>query len=298
MSDDHDVGAVAPAATDAPVAVKEPAEGEGEVKVTPRPYEPPEDLGAFPDDEDGGGAPVKGVAADKPIVPAPTPPPTYSPRGESDPWGKSVEYTGEEVYAKGSRVVEDHIRERVGALAVTVGEVVREQDRRIKDLEAKIEASRNAPTPLPKTFIEREHKTAAQFCATKLKEFSEDPAWTNPKVKGYMESGVRQYLKEAASKARKTGDMSDYNFLTDDGFLEGVFYTAKVKAGYKGGTVPSDVSSPQAQLEGVRSRGVTAEDDDIEITPEIKAALKAAHTSVADYKKEIRASQKWNKERV
>ena len=290
MSEDNDVGAVAPATTE-PVMEKD----EVEEKAAPKPYEPPEDIGAFPADEEPEPAPVKTAAPAAASAPPPTYAPAYAPR--EDPWGKPVEYSGEDVYAKGSKLIEDHVRERVGALATTVGQVVSEMDRKIQALEAKLAASEGRSAPLPKVFIEREHKTAAQFCTTKLREFSEDPAWANPKVRGYMEAGVRQYLKEAAVKAKKSGDVSDYNFLTGDGFLEGVFHTAKVQAGYKRGVVPSDVSSPEATLEHVRSRGSVAEDD-IEITPDMKAAAKAQGVPISKLKEQMRASQKWNKERA
>ena len=293
MSEDNDVGAVAPKETPEPAAAVKEGE-EPEVKAEPAPYEPPEDIGAFPEDEE----PAAPAAKATPAAPEPPPAPRYQPPAgpQPDPWGRPIEYTGEEVYAKGSKVVEEHVRERVGALAATAGAVLAEQAKQIADLRAEIAAMKGAPTPLPKTFVQREHQTAAKFCSEKLREFSGDPAWTNPKVKGYMEAGVRQYLKEAALKAKKLGDMSDYQFLQDDGFLEGVFYTAKVRAGYKGGAVPTDVSNPEARLETVRSRGKVDEGEDIEVTTGEKAALKDAGISVTEYKKQKKAQMKWNKE--
>jgi hypothetical protein len=295
MSEDHDVGAVAPVTDEAAPAAAVKDEPEVETPAAePKPYEPPEDLGALPEDE-----PIALASPAAPaLAPAPVPAQSYQPRSDVDVWGKSFEYSGEDVYAKGSKLVEEHVRERVSALASTVGQVVSEMDRKIKNLEAKLVAAEGRPAPLPKTFIAREHKTAADFCSTKLREFSGDPAWANPRVRGYMESGVRQYLKDAATKAKRSGDMSDYNYLAQEGFLDGVFLTAKIQAGYKGGAVPGEVSNPAAALEHPRSRGAAPADEDVEITSEMKAAAKAAGVPLAELKKQLRASQKWNKERA
>lgn len=291
MSADPDVGAVAPEVTE-PVATG--AVEEVEEKSEPE-YEPPADLGAFPADDDGDKNPPPPPTAQ----PAARPEPEYrAPVGpQPDPWGKPVDYSGEDVYAKGSKVVEEHIRERVGALAATAGAVLREQAQKIADLEKRISEIGTKPAAMPRAFVEREHASAAKFVNDKLREFSQDPAWSNPKVKNYMEAGARQMLKDAAKKGTK-GDMSDYQFITDEGMLDGVFYTAKVRAGYRGGAVPSDVSSPAAQLAPVRSRGARPTDDDSDITPDMRAAAKANGISIADLKKQMRASAKWNGERV
>jgi hypothetical protein len=295
MSADPDVGAVAPDVTE-PVATGAVVEdGEVEEKSTPA-YEPPADIGKFPDDEPASG----GREAVQPAAePTRRPEPEYrQPAGpQPDPWGKAIDYSGEDVYAKGSKVVEDHIRERVGALANTVSAVVRDQADKIASLEKRLSELGSKPAAMPRAFVEREHANSVAFVNGKLKEFASDRAWADPKVRSYMENGARQLLKDAAVKGKK-GDMSDYQFISDEGMLDGVFYTAKVRAGYKGGAVPGDVSSPAAQLEHVRSRGVQPADDDADITPEMRTAAKAAGVPISELKKQIRASQKWNKERA
>jgi hypothetical protein len=295
VSEDNDVGAAAVKDEPTPAPVAGGKEPEPKPEPEPTPYEPPEDIGAFPEDEP---APALAKAAPAAAAPEPVPAPRYQPPvgPAQDPWGKPIEYTGEEAYAKGSKIVEEHIRERVGALAQTAGAVFQEQAKQIADLRAEIAAMKGAPVPLPKPFVQREHQAAAKFCTDKLREFGADPAWSNPKVKGYMEAGVRQYLRDAAAKAKKSGDMSDYQYLSRPGFLEGVFLTAKIEAGYKGGAVPTDVSNPEARLETVRSRGKADEAEDIEITNEEKAALKSAGISLTEYRKQKKAQMKWNKE--
>ena len=146
MSADPDVGAVAPDVTE-PVATGAVVEdGEVEEKSTPA-YEPPADIGKFPDDEPASG----GREAVQPAAePTRRPEPEYrQPAGpQPDPWGKAIDYSGEDVYAKGSKVVEDHIRERVGALANTVSAVVRDQADKIASLEKRLSELGSKPAAM------------------------------------------------------------------------------------------------------------------------------------------------------
>jgi hypothetical protein len=176
------------------------------------------------------------------VPPQPQPPPQWQP----------PKYSGDDLLEKSSEVVDQHIRAYMAPLAQAL-------------LELRAQAMAPRQPEIHPAYVQERWRDVQNTVSGAMREFSEDPAFRDPKVKERIEGYLQGAMGDAYARAR-SGDFGGVDALRNPAFLQTVFYYAKAQAGYNKPLAPID--NPQASLQSTRpqptSRKPKLTEDEIE----------------------------------